>query len=207
MNTYENLVLDKEKLSMITNLIRNRAKDNINTNFDFVDRKGNSLVFLLYGKSGSGKCYIAESICEHINKPLLNINIGTIDLDPSNIINVMGNIFKYATRWNAIILFNNIDIFMENRSSQHLIKNALIGAFIRIFEYYKSKVFLTTAKIREIHPLNINIIVVPHNIFSQWKSYICNYTDMTFYNISKKKDINLLYKLQVEILKNKEIIF
>ena len=37
-----------------------------------------------------------------------------------------------------------------------------------------------------------NMIVVPHNIFNQWLSYIVNFTKLTFYTISYKKDITNL---------------
>ena len=57
-------------------------------------------------------------------------------------------IFKVASRWKAILLIDEADIFMAQRSSEHLQLNALVSVFLRQLEQYDGILFLTTNRLQ-----------------------------------------------------------
>ena len=57
--------------------------------------------------------------------------------------------------------------------------------------------------LREATIINTNLIIVPHNIYSQWCEYIENFTDLTYYSISNSNDIK---KMEVNKLGEYDIV-
>ncbi len=60
----------------------------------------------------------------------------------------MTMIFKLASRWKAVLLIDEADIFMAQRSNQHLQLNALVSVFLRELEQYDGVLFLTTNRLQ-----------------------------------------------------------
>ena len=48
-----------------------------------------------------------------------------------------------ATRWNAVVLFDECDIFMAQRDL-NLERSSIVGVFLKLLDYYKGMIFLTT---------------------------------------------------------------
>ncbi|RIB02195.1 hypothetical protein C2G38_2025407 [Gigaspora rosea] len=46
--------------------------------------------------------------------------------------------------WNAILLLDEADIYLERRSTSDLNRNMMVCVFLRLLEYYKGILFLTT---------------------------------------------------------------
>jgi ATP-dependent Lon protease len=44
--------------------------------------KGKGLVFVLHGSPGVGKTFTAESIADHIERPLYTLNSGELGIEP-----------------------------------------------------------------------------------------------------------------------------
>ncbi|GME40379.1 hypothetical protein BDV95DRAFT_572261 [Neofusicoccum parvum] len=114
---------------------------------DFVKGKGEGLIFLLHGKPGVGKTYTAECIAANAERPLLTLTCADIGTDPSLIEATLMRWFKRARSWNAIMLIDEADIYMEHRKVQDLVRNNLVAAFLRAMEYYKGILFLTTNRV------------------------------------------------------------
>lgn len=53
-------------------------------------------------------------------------------------------IFNIAKHFNAVLLLDEADAFMEQRTSYHDSHNRLVTVFLRKFEYYQGILFLTT---------------------------------------------------------------
>jgi SpoVK/Ycf46/Vps4 family AAA+-type ATPase len=53
-------------------------------------------------------------------------------------------ILEIAHAWNAIILLDEADIFMEKRSTNDIHRNAMVSVFLRLLERYQGIMFLTT---------------------------------------------------------------
>lgn len=62
---------------------------------------------------------------------------------------VLDRIFHIAKHFNAIILIDEADVFMENRASYHSNHNRLVTIFLRKLEYYEGLLFLTTNRVME----------------------------------------------------------
>lgn len=55
-----------------------------------------------------------------------------------------------ATKWNAILLLDEADVFLQQRSSHDLGRNKLVSIFLRVLEYYEGILFLTTNRVGDI---------------------------------------------------------
>ena len=119
--------------------------DQIQPKFDdFVTNKNGGLIFLLHGLPGLGKTLIAESTAEYVKAPLLQITAGELGIYPDEIESSLQNKFQVAKRWNAIVLIDEADVFMEQRSSNDIKRNAMVTIFLRMLERFDGILFLTT---------------------------------------------------------------
>lgn len=56
----------------------------------------------------------------------------------------LDHIFKVAKHFNAVLLLDEADAFMERRTSYHDTHNRLVTVFLRKLEYYEGILFLTS---------------------------------------------------------------
>lgn len=49
--------------------------------------------------------------------------------------------------WIAVFLNDEADVFLEARTAQDLTRNKLVSVFMRILEYYRGVIFLTTNRV------------------------------------------------------------
>ncbi|KAF5500539.1 Lon protease [Colletotrichum siamense] len=114
---------------------------------DFVRGKGNGLIFLLHGKPGVGKTCTAECIAEFTRRPLMILTTSDIGTDPEAVENNLTDNFKKAMKWNAVLLIDEADVFMERRTTSDLTRNSLVAGFLRALEFYDGILFLTTNRV------------------------------------------------------------
>ena len=62
----------------------------------------------------------------------------------------LSNVLEMASKWNAVLLLDEADVFLEQRSSHDLERNKLVSIFLRILEYYEGILFLTTNRVDNI---------------------------------------------------------
>lgn len=60
--------------------------------------------------------------------PLYAMSAGDLGLDPSTIESKLSNIFEMVTKWNAILLLDEADVFLEQRSPHDLERNKLVSS-------------------------------------------------------------------------------
>lgn len=70
-------------------------------------------------------------------------------------------IFRHAEKWNAILFLNEADVFLEQRSSHHVHRNALVSVFLRELEYYQGIMFLTTNRVKQIDDAIASRVHIP----------------------------------------------
>lgn len=119
---------------------------------DFVDRKGKGLVILLYGPPGVGKTATAETVAIATRKPLFAISVADIGTKAKNAEANLANIFDLATSWQAILLIDEADVFLESRGkglTTNTERNALVSVFLRVLEYYQGILMLITNQIAQ----------------------------------------------------------
>jgi len=146
-NAYDYLVLDSKKKNIVKGLVTSHGNSNL---VDFIDKKGLGLVFLLYGPPGVGKTLTAEATCEYLRKPMYNISVCDLGTNPETMETVMERIIEYVRRWKAIILIDEVDIFVEEREYSNVVRNALVSTFLKFLEYNDGIMFLTTNRLNHI---------------------------------------------------------
>lgn len=56
-------------------------------------------------------------------------------------------IFRFARHWDAILLLDEGDVFLERRSARDVHRNDLVAVSLRKLEYFKGILFLTTNRV------------------------------------------------------------
>ena len=139
----DKLVLDESKKKMLLALVENNVADNN----DIVDGKGGGVITLLHGAPGLGKTLAAEVIAEYTQRPLYKVSVGELGTTPDELENRLSKILNIATRWGAVLLIDEADIFLEARTTNDIQRNAMVAIFLRLLEYYEGVLFLTTNRV------------------------------------------------------------
>jgi hypothetical protein len=116
---------------------------------DLLDNKHGGMIILANGPPGVGKTFTAEVFAEYTHRPLYVMEVGELGTNLANIEQALGLIFARATRWNAVLLFDEADIFMQKRGDD-LERSAIVGVFLRLLDYFPGLLFLTTNRRQEI---------------------------------------------------------
>jgi hypothetical protein len=146
---FSSLVLPKDTKDLIfafasAQLKRDQAFD------DVVKGKGRGVIMLLSGPPGVGKTLTAESVAEAMRVPLYMMSAGDLGTDPSHVESSLTKILNMTTKWKAVLLLDEADVFLEARSISDLERNKLVSIFLRILEYYEGFLFLTSNRVENI---------------------------------------------------------
>ncbi|KAE9375264.1 P-loop containing nucleoside triphosphate hydrolase protein [Stipitochalara longipes BDJ] len=119
---------------------------------DFVEGKGEGQIILLHGPPGVGKTCTAESVAEFTERPLLSLSCSDIGTDPMSVEFNLNKWMKLARRWGAILLIDEADVYLEERTAQDFQRNSLVSSkfshsTLRYLEYYQGILFLTTNRV------------------------------------------------------------
>lgn len=112
---------------------------------DFIHGKGEGQIFLLHGPPGTGKTLTAgitrslyqsktwtdlilESVAEFTKRPLLSITAADLGHDPIDLERNLLRFFKDAKNWDAIVLLDEADVYLERRSSSDLRRNSIVSS-------------------------------------------------------------------------------
>jgi AAA+ superfamily predicted ATPase len=132
---------------------------------DFIQGKGKSLIFLLHGAPGVGKTLTAESIADYTKRPLYTVSSGELGTDPTEVEEKLTHVLDLATTWKAVVLLDEADVFLQQRSGSDVKRNALVSSrfgswlaftevkaddpivFLRLLEYYEGILFLTSNRV------------------------------------------------------------
>ncbi|KAJ5774987.1 ATPase AAA-type core [Penicillium paradoxum] len=114
---------------------------------DFIQGKGEGQIVLLHGPPGTGKTLTAESVAEYTGRPLLSITAADLGHEPEPLERNLLQFFRHARRWNAIVLLDEADVYLETRSAQDLRRNSIVSIFLRALDYFQGILFLTTNRV------------------------------------------------------------
>lgn len=142
----DKLVMDQQDKQIISNLVEH----NEGSFSDIIENKGGGCIFLLHGPPGQGKTLTAEALAEHLHRPLYSVSVGELGVDPQSLENTLRNILDLVTQWNAVLLMDEADIFLEQRDEKDILRNAMVGVFLRLLEYHQGVLFLTTNRVKNI---------------------------------------------------------
>jgi DNA polymerase III delta prime subunit len=156
-DSFNNLVLPHQEKELLLAFAQSKIncienKSTANTFDDFVDGKGRGVIILLSGSPGVGKTLTAESIAEKMKVPLYTLSAGEIGIMPTTVEREIKAALEKCAQWNAILLLDECDVFLECRELNSLKRNELVSIFLRLLEYYEGMMFLTTNRVSTIDP-------------------------------------------------------
>lgn len=143
---FDQLVLDADRKRLIEALVR----QNSGSFSDLIEGKGGGCIFLLHGQPGVGKTLTAEAIAERLERPLYMVGAGELGITPDELEDRLKSVLDTAHAWNAVLLIDEADIFLERRAQNDVARNAMVGIFLRLLEYHQGILFLTTNRVADI---------------------------------------------------------
>lgn len=69
----------------------------------------------------------SESVAEYTKRPLLSITAADLGHEPELLEANLLRFFKNATTWDAIVLLDEADVYLERRSADNLKRNSIVS--------------------------------------------------------------------------------
>jgi len=86
----------------------------------------------------------SEAIAELLRKPLHIVTAGDLGITAAEVEKTFGSVLDLCQTWDALVLMDEADIFLETRSSTEIQRNALVCVMLRLLEYYSGCLFLSS---------------------------------------------------------------
>jgi DNA polymerase III delta prime subunit len=147
-SAFESLLLAAPQKKMIYSLIKIHKDERIQVD-DLIKNKGKGMIFLLHGEPGVGKTLTAggyssiiredsfadnssESVADYTQRPLYTVSSGDLGVDAAAVERTLLDALDLAAAWNAIVLIDEADVFLEQRSNHDLQRNGLVSGRILV---------------------------------------------------------------------------
>nr|XP_023907899.1 uncharacterized protein LOC112019614 [Quercus suber]POF16364.1 atpase family aaa domain-containing protein 3b [Quercus suber] len=143
---FDQLVLPQTQKQLVRALVTTHCQQQDSFD-DIVKGKGKGLVMVLHGPPGVGKTLTAETVAEYCQRPLYMVSSGDLGTYSSALDERLSRILDMASTWKAVLLIDEADIFLEQRSLHDLERNSLVSIFLRVLEYYEGILFLTSNRV------------------------------------------------------------
>ncbi|KAF7506315.1 hypothetical protein GJ744_011888 [Endocarpon pusillum] len=145
VEAFESLVIERKARNLILALVSNQIAAERST--DLIAGKGNGLILLLHGGPGTGKTLTAESVAEIAQKPLYRVSCGDVGTKAEDVEKYLESVLHLGKIWGCVVLLDEADVFLEQRSLEDLKRNALVSVFLRVLEYYEGILVLTSNRV------------------------------------------------------------
>ncbi|KAF4453922.1 hypothetical protein F53441_3447 [Fusarium austroafricanum] len=159
---FEYLVISKVTKELIKAVVMNQLGSQANA--DLIHGKGNGLFMLLHGGPGTGKTLTAESVAEIAKRPLYRVTCGDIGTKAEDVEKYLEVVLYLGKTWGCgitpnspgsrvsanitpVVLLDEADVFLEQRSLFNIERNALVSVFLRVLEYYDGILILTSNRV------------------------------------------------------------
>lgn len=193
---FDYLVLDE----LIKQMVRALVVNSEGTFTDIIQKKSGGTIICLNGPPGVGKTLCTQSISELLHKPLYSVSVGELGTTTEQLERRLAEVLEIAHAWNAIILLDEADVFMEKRSINDLVRNAMVSIFLRLLENYQGIMFLTTNRPEEFDiafksriSININCKDLDQESrFKVWTNLLnASNTDISSIDIKKLSQVEM----------------
>lgn len=110
---------------------------------DIVKGKTGGIIVICTGPPGTGKTLTAEVFSEQVKRPLYCVQCSQLGTDESELEKELRIVLSRAQRWKAILLIDEADVYVHRRGN-NIQQNAIVGVFLRVLEYYRGVLFMTS---------------------------------------------------------------
>jgi AAA+ superfamily predicted ATPase len=135
----QKLVLPKEVKNFLEVLIEHSK----NKFEDIIGGKEGGTIVLIEGSPGIGKTLTAEVYSEKMHRPLYKVQSSQLGINAGTVEKQLKEVLQRAERWGAILLIDEADVYIHERGTD-IGQNAIVGVFLRVLEYYRGVLFMTT---------------------------------------------------------------
>ncbi|GAB1217517.1 hypothetical protein ATERTT37_006756 [Aspergillus terreus] len=142
---FHSLVIENKAKNLIEALVVSQLEEEKST--DLISGKGNGLVLLFHGGPGTGKTLTAEGVAEIAKKPLYRVTCGDVGTKAEDVEKYLDSVLHLGRIWDCVVLLDEADVFLEQRSLEDLKRNALVSVFLRVLEYYEGILILTSNRV------------------------------------------------------------
>jgi len=149
-SAFEHLVLPQARKRLVKAVVEYDDEGHMS---DLIRGKGEGSVFLFYGPPGVGKTLTAEAVAEMLHRPLYQVSMGELGTTPDSLEAGLKALMDMCSQWRALVLLDEADIFLERRTnSGDLLRNAMVSVVLRMVEYFRGVLFLTTNRVTSFDP-------------------------------------------------------
>jgi SpoVK/Ycf46/Vps4 family AAA+-type ATPase len=143
---FANLLLPRAQTRLVRALTRQHTATGKqrDTFDDVITNKGKGCIFLLHGPPGVGKTATVESVSDELRRPMYVMMSGELGSAVETVELNLQRVLRLVTRWKAVLLIDEADVFLEKRAANDLARNSLVSIFLRLLEYFTGIMFLTT---------------------------------------------------------------
>lgn len=139
-------------------------------------------------------------------RPLLTISCGSLGTESIVVERNLTRWLRIGELWNAVLLFDEADVFLEHREQGDLERNSVVSIFLRALEYYQGLLFLTTNRIGvfdEAIMSRIHVILHYSDLLDQDRERIW---DTSFRKLATERpDINVDFSLTDFAYRDKDL--
>lgn len=155
-NALDKLILPTDIKEFLSNVFN---ADMTSTFGDIIRGKHGGLIICTSGPTGVGKTLTAETFGEVKHKPIYPLDMGELGVTPESVEDALQLIFERVTRWDALLLFDEADVFLAERG-ENIEKCAIVSIFLRLLDYFKGTMFLTTNRLEVLDKAILSRITI-----------------------------------------------
>ena len=148
---FNSLVIGEKQKTLIHSLVKQHRPKGTGLD-DVVKGKSLGLIGLLSGRPGCGKTLTAEAVAEVTRRPLYAVSAGELGTEVEKVDKHLTMILQLSHRWSAVLLLDEADVFLQERDTKDVARNALVSIFLRQLEYFQGILILTTNRLNDCDP-------------------------------------------------------
>ena len=115
-NAFDMLVMSAGRKRLLKALVEEQKNHKAELD-DVVDGKGQDLVVLLSGPTGTGKTLTAESIADRLRMPLYALGASQLGDQSNDVEDGLSKVLRLTAKWNAVLLLDEADAFLDKRTN------------------------------------------------------------------------------------------
>ncbi|KAJ6023960.1 hypothetical protein N7540_004757 [Penicillium herquei] len=142
-NAFPKLMLPNGYQNLVLSFVEAQSENDFAFD-DIIEGKGMGVIMLLAGSPGTGKTLTAEAVADKVRKPLYILSAGELGQDTRSVESRLDSVLKLTEKWDAVLLFDECDVFLQERSVTNMAHNEIVAVFLRLLEYYRGIMLMTT---------------------------------------------------------------